>query len=103
MIVRNMRFSRRVALRSLVGVALSAVPLVRAVSRTSAQEADSSFSNQVLPTLGLLEINLEQHLDGVKGMPASLTAGTYLVNYTAVDAIGYLLFAQYPDGTPMDE
>jgi hypothetical protein len=103
MAVRNLRFTRRVALRSLVGFALSAFPLVHAVSRASAQGADSSFSDQILPTLELPEIDLEQHLDGVKGVPDTLSAGTYLVNYTAVDAIGYLLFAQYPDGTPMDK
>src|SRR4051794_32413502 len=104
MLIQSMRFSRRTALRSLAVAALSAVPVVRTIGRVSGQEhTDSSFSDTILPTLGLPEINLEQHLDGLKNAPSSIAAGTYLVSYTAVDAIGYLLFAQYPADLPMDE
>lgn len=101
---RTGRSSRRFVLRSFAALALSAVPAVRLIGRVSAQTAaDPSFSDTILPTLGLPEINLEQYLTGVKGVPASLPAGTYLVNYKAVDAVGYLLFAQYPAGTPMEQ
>src|SRR5215211_632083 len=96
--IRNLRLSRRAALRSLAAAAVLSTALISPFSRVSAQqEADPSFSNTILPTLGLPELNLERSLDGLTGMPESIPAGRYLVNYTATDVIAYLLFAQHPE------
>jgi plastocyanin len=102
MTIRNVRLSRRAALRSLAAATVLSAALVSpfaTFSRTSAQQSiDSSFSNTILPTLGLPELSLERNLDGLTGMPESIPAGRYLINYTATDVIAYLLFAQHPEG-----
>jgi hypothetical protein len=102
--VNTIRLSRRAALRSLAAAAVLSTAFVApfSLSRASAQqEQDVSFSNTILPTLGLPELNLEQTADGIVGVPESIEAGRYLVNYTSTDVVGYLLFAQHPaDLTP---
>jgi hypothetical protein len=103
--VLNVRMTRRVALRSMAAGAavLSAAAIAPfTLNRASAQQTqDASFSNELLPTLGLPELNLEQTADGVVGAQESIEAGRYLVNYTGKDVVGYLLFAQHPaDLTP---
>lgn len=99
--IRNVRISRRSMLRSMAigSAALTAAAIAPsfALNRAGAQQTqDASFSNELLPTLGLPELNLEQTAAGVTGIPASIEAGRYLVNYTGVDVVGYLLFAQHP-------
>jgi hypothetical protein len=95
----TIRLSRRAALRSFAAAAILATSLVAPFSRASAQQsADPSFSNVKLPTLGQPELTLERSLDGLTGMPESVPAGRYLVNYSAKDVIAYLLFAQHPAG-----
>lgn len=100
----TIRLSRRAALRSLAAAAVLSTAVVTPFksSRVSAQQTqDASFSNSILPTLGLPELNLEQTAEGVVGVPESIAAGRYLVNYTGKDVVGYLLFAQHPaDLTP---
>jgi plastocyanin len=98
------RVSRRTVIRSLAASTLVATSLFSTFGRSFAQEgADPSFSDTLLPALGLPEINLEQSLAGVTGVPESIPAGRYLVNYTGTDAVGYLLFAQYPADTPLEQ
>jgi len=102
--IQSIRVSRRAALRSLAAVAVLSAVLAAPFSRANAQqEIDPSFSNTILPTIDLPVLNLEQTADGLKGVPDSVPAGRYLVNYAGVDVIGYLLFAQYPADLPMDE
>lgn len=102
--ISNIRLSRRAALRSLAAAAVLSTAFVGPISRVAAQQsADPSFSNAKLPTLGLPELNLEQTAEGIKGVPESIPAGRYLVNYKGVDVVGYLLFAQYPADLPMDK
>ena len=100
--VPGIRLSRRAALRSLAAATVLSAALIAPFSsftRASAQQSiDSSFSNTILPTLGLPELTLERSVDGLSGMPESLPAGRYLVNYTATDVVAYLLFAQHPAG-----
>lgn len=94
----TVRLSRRATLRVLAVAGALSFPAVRSVSRVSAQQSiDASFSSTILPTLGLPELTLERNLEGLSGMPESIPAGRYLVNYTATDAIAYLLFAQHPE------
>jgi hypothetical protein len=100
--VGGIRVSRRAAFRSLAAVTVLSAALVAPFSsftRASAQQSvDSSFSNTILPTLGLPELTLERNLDGLTGMPESIPAGRYVVNHTATDVVAYLLFAQHPEG-----
>ncbi len=102
--IQNIRLTRRAALRSIAAVAILATSVIAPAGKIFAQGAvDSSFSNSILPTLGLPEINLVQTSEGVQGVPTSIPAGRYLVNYSSTDVVGYLLFAQYPKETPMEE
>jgi plastocyanin len=102
--IQTERVSRRTVIRSLAAGALLATSLLGSIGVASAQQnADPTFSDTILPTLGLPELNFEQSLAGIKGVPESIPAGRYLVNYSATDAVGYLLFAQYPAGTPLDQ
>ena len=71
---QNRRVLRRTVIRSLAAGALLA----------------TSF----LSTFGLPEINLHQSLAGITGVPESVPAGRYLVNYSSTGALGYLLFSQ---------
>lgn len=97
--VRKIRISRRSALRALAASVVLASTLVMPLGGTRAQQsADPSFSNEKLPGLGLPEMDLTQTADGLEGVPASVEAGRYLVHYTSADVIGYLLFAQQPEG-----
>jgi plastocyanin len=100
--IRGIRLSRRAALRSLAAATVLSAALVAPFSSFSIasaqQSVDSSFSNTILPTLGLPELTLERNLDGLTGMPESIPAGRYLVNYSATDVVAYLLFAQHPTG-----
>jgi len=102
--VQNVQVSRRVVRRSLAGAALLGPAVVASGGRVSAQvEVDYGFSNQILPTLGLPELNLTETAAGIEGVPASVPAGRYLVNYAATDVVGYLLFAQIPAGLSAEE
>ena len=96
------RSSRRgiVALVFLV-LAVLAAPM----SQVGAQEAqvDISFSNEILPTLGLPTLDLTVAESGLRGLPAEVAAGRHLVNFSGEGVIGYLLFAQIPAGTPAEE
>lgn len=104
MSILNVRLTRRAALRSLaLAGAVVAIPAVRRVGRVAAQEADPSFSDQILPTLGLPELSFTVSQQGIEGVPTSIPAGTYLVNWQATDVIGYLLFAQAPAGLTEDQ
>ena len=95
----SIRVSRRTVVRSLAAAAVLSTAVFAPFSRVSAQqEIDPAFSNTILPTLGLPELNLERTLDELTGMSESVPAGRYLVNYTATDVIAYLLFAQHPEG-----
>lgn len=61
-------------------------------------QADSAFSNEILPTLGLQRIDLSISADGVSGAPAEVAAGELLVNWTTEGVVGYLLFARPVEG-----
>lgn len=102
--IQNIRLTRRAALRSIVAAAIITTSVVAPAGKIFAQgEVDASFSNSILPTLGLPAIDLVQTSDGVEGVPTAIPAGRYLVNYSSTDVIGYLLFAQYPRETPLEE
>ena len=79
---QNRRVSQRTVIRSLAAGALLA----------------TSF----LSTFGLPEINLHQSLAGITGVPESVPAGRYLVNYSSTGALGYLLFSQSPAEIPIE-
>jgi plastocyanin len=100
---QSRRVLRRSLIRSIAAGAMLAASLFISFDARAEQGSDPTFSNTILPTLGLPEIDIQQSLAGVAGVPESLPAGRYLVNYTSTDAVGYLLFAQYPAETPMDQ
>lgn len=97
--VRSSR--RRIVAPVVMVLALLAAP----VARVGAQEAqvDISFSNEILPTLGLSTLDLTVTEEGLSGLPAEVAAGTHLVNFSGEGVLGYLLFAQIPEGTPAEE
>ena len=105
--VRGLRLSRRAALRSLAAATVLSAALVApfsSFSRATAQEqVDPSFSNTLLPSFGLPELNLEQTSESIVGVPGRIPAGSYLVNYSSTEVLGYVLFAQYPADLPMDQ
>ena len=62
--------------------------------------AAPAFSDQILATLGLPEIDLRQPADGpVQGVPAEVAAGRYLVSLTSDGEVSsYVDFVQIPTG-----
>ncbi len=66
---------------------------------------DWSFSNEILATLGLPEINLRQTPEGVvEGAPTEVAPGRYLVSLTSVGEVSsYVDFVQIPAGVSEDE
>lgn len=93
--------------RGFVALLVMVLALVAAsAARVEAQEeqVDPSFSNQILPTLGLPTLELTVAEGGqMSGLPAELPAGKHLVNFSGDGVTGYLLFAQIPEGTAADE
>jgi len=99
LLVRGSR--RGIVALVLMVLALIAVPL----GQVSAQEeqVDPSFSNEILPTLGLPTLDLTIAEAGLSGLPAEVAAGEHLVNFGSEGVLGYLLFAQIPEGTSAEE
>lgn len=83
-----------VVVMSLLGAAGGAVVAQEDVG------GDPSFSDQLLTTLGLPEINLRQTVDGtITGAPSEVAAGRYLVSMASVGEIAsYVNFVQVPAG-----
>ena len=95
------RSSRR-GFAALMVLALLVAPVAQVAAQD--EQVDPSFSDQILPTLGLPTLDLTVAEGGqMHGLPAELPAGRHLVNFSGEGVTGYLLFAQIPDGTPADE
>ncbi len=106
--LKQQRFSTRARVGALAGALVglagtrTAGPVARAQGGPGAEPA---FSNEILSTLGLPEIEIVQSADGaVAGLPTDLEAGTYLVTLVSDgDFASYLNFVQAPDGLSEDE
>lgn len=77
-------------------VAAVVLSLLTSISLVSAQEIDASFSDEVIQTLGLPEIEVRVSPDGVDA-PESVSAGYQLITLNAAEPhIGYLNIVQFP-------
>jgi hypothetical protein len=89
------------ALIALVGLATSTIG---SVSAQDGPPADTSFSNEILPTYGLPEIRIRDEGNGVIDPPSELEAGKYLVVVEDVPGVmAYVNFVQAPSGLTEEE